>query len=127
MFDNPESNSLINLSIPFFPSKGSPLETISVVTCGNLFLIIKIYSCKFFVSKGSQKPEKEILPEKLIELNSLINFSNIENFNGVGIFGYFSLSTLGQKKHLLLQDPLILNSTEEKGGTSPSKFLVLLT
>ena len=41
------------------------------------------------------------------------------------IFGYLSLSTLGQKKHLLLHAPFILISTEEIGGIPLSKFLVL--
>ena len=39
------------------------------------------YSFKFFVNKGSQKPENEILPVKSFSFRSLINFLNIFKSN----------------------------------------------
>ena len=71
--------------MPFLP-KRIPFVTTSCYI-GNFIFIIEIYSLRFFVRSGSQKPEKEILPVKLIELSSSISLSNTVMSKGVGIFG----------------------------------------
>ena len=59
---------------PFFVTSTSPFETISIIEFFKLELISKIYSSRFLVNNGSQKPVKENLPLKSMLFKSSIKW-----------------------------------------------------